>query len=524
VPKGLRVQWLLAISAGAVVAACLDRVAAPEAPRGVGSLPIQEENRRPGSPSWDAEFWRNADTAISGYGLPASLVAGDTLHLFVSATRAPLIISVYRLGWYGGVGARLVARHVDRRVAVQAACSPPLPEASVCNWSETDRFTVDPHWLPGVYLARFADSLGRARGFPFVVRSTRPASLVVVLPFATYQAYNAWGGTNLYRGLGATAQEARANRAVKVSFARPLGEHVVRDIFLGTDYLLIRWLEETGYDVTYLTDYDYHLGRGPDPQVAWLFAGHSEYWTWPMWLRATAARDRGISLGFLGGNDIYWLIRYETVSVNRMDAPVVVCYRDAARDPLGATPGLATVLFRAPPNNTPENALVGVMGARGLIMRDPPVDLVVVNGSDPLMSGTGLQTGDHIPRVAGWEADRIVDNGATPAGIRVLFRSPYVPMGDSVVTGAQFQEATVYTWQPSGAVVFAGGQPAFARGLTTYREHSARPPLQRFLQNVLQAFVAAHTRPPAQGFIGSPPSSFNAPPDSGSGTPLQIEE
>ncbi len=112
---------------------------------------------------------------------------------------------------------------------------------------------------------------------------------------------------------------------MKVSFARPLGEYVVRDIFLGIDYLLIRWLEETGYDVAYLTDSDYHLGRGPDPQVAWLFAGHSEYWSWPMWLRATAARDRGISLGFLGGNDIYWLIRYETVSVNRMDAPVGRC-------------------------------------------------------------------------------------------------------------------------------------------------------------------------------------------------------
>lgn len=514
---------MLAISAGASVAACLDRVAAPGAPGDVGSVAIREENLRPGSPSWDAGFWANADTALSGYGLPTSLVAGDTLHLFVAATHAPVTISVYRLGWYGGVGARLVARHGDRPAAVQAACSPPVPEALVCTWSETDRFAVDPHWLPGVYLARFADSLGRARAFPFVVRASRPAPFVVVLPFATYQAYNAWGGTSLYRGPGATPQAARANRAVKVSFARPFSEHVVRDIFLGTDYLLIRWLEETGYDVSYITDHDFHLGLGPDPRVAWLFAGHSEYWSWPMWLRANQARDRGISLGFLGGNDIYWLIRYEAVSLNRLGAPVVVCYRDAARDPLGGTPGLATVLFRAPPNNTPPNSLVGVMGARGMIMRYPPVDLVVANGSDPLMRGTGLQTGDHIPRAAGWEADRIVDNGATPGGIRVLFRSPYVPMGDAVATGVQVQEATVYTWRPSGAVVYASGQPAFARSLATYRDHVARPPLQRFLRNVLEAFATAHSGAHTEGAVGSPPPAPNPPPDSGSGTLSQIQ-
>lgn len=521
--NGRRMQLVLAISAAASVAACLERVAAPGAAGAMGSGAIQDENLRGGSPSWDAALWGNADTAISGYGLPTSLVAGDTLHLFVSATHAPVTILVYRLGWYRGVGARLVARHDARPAVVQAACAPPVPDAKVCAWSETDRFAVGADWLPGVYLARFVDALGRARAFPFVVRSTRPAPFVVVLPFATYQAYNAWGGTSLYRGPGATRQEAHANRAVKVSFARPFSEQVVRDIFLGTDYVLIRWLEENGYDVNYITDHDFHLGRGPDPHVAWLFAGHSEYWSWPMWVRANQARDRGTSLAFLGGNDIYWLIRYEAVSLNRLDAPVVVCYRDATRDPLGGTPGLATVLFRAPPNNTPENSLIGVMGARGMIMRSPPVDLVVADGSDPLMRGTGLQTGDHIVRASGWEADRVVDNGATPAGIRVLFRSPYVPIGDAVATAVQVQEATVYTWRPSGALVYASGQPAFARGLATYREHSGRPALQRFLRNVLEAFVAARRGAHTQGPGGSLAPAPNPPPDSGSGTLTQLQ-
>jgi hypothetical protein len=55
-------------------------------------------------------------------------------------------------------------------------------------------------------------------------------------------------------------------------------------------------------------------------------------------------------------------------------------------------------------------------------------------------------------------------------------------------------QATVYTWQPSGAMVYASGEPGFAWGLATYRRFVARPPLERFLQNVLTAFVAARSR------------------------------
>jgi len=479
------------VAAALVFAACLDLVETPDT-RGPGrSLTIEEENLRPGSSDWDAGFYLRADSNISGYGLPFSVRVGETLHLFVTAKLPPVSISIYRLGWYGGAGARLVARHVPRPVAAPGGWSAASPGPSARAWSETDAFIVEPAWLPGAYVARFADSLGRPGAFPFVVRSDRPAAFVVVLPFATYQAYNAWGGTSLYAGPDSTRRESYSHRAFKVSFARPLSDVVMRGPVFGVDYLLVRWLERSAYDVDYITDYDFHLGRGPDPQVAWLIAGHSEYWSWPMWLRANAARAQGISLGFLGGNDIYWVARFESVSVSGMDAPVVVRYRDAALDPLGTTAGLATVLFRSAPNNTPENALIGVMGTSWALIRHSPVDLVVANGSDPLMAGTGLTTGAVIPRVTGWEADRLVDNGATPPGIRVLFESRYIPVGDSTSRG--LLQSTVYTWPASGAIVYAGGAPGFAWGLSTYRQYVARPPIARFLHNVLEAFVAARS-------------------------------
>ena len=129
------------------------------------------------------------------------------------------------------------------------------------------------------------------------------------------------------------------------------------------------------------------------------------------------------------------------------------------------------------------------MSPGGLLVKNPPVDLVVVNGSDALMAGTGLNTGEHIPGVAGWEGDRIIENDATPNGIRVLFQSPYVPVGDSTATG--LLQATIYEWPASGALVYASGEPGFARGLATYRQYVARGPIQRFLENLLQAFADA---------------------------------
>jgi hypothetical protein len=500
--QSLRVAWtahihrfagklrlrLASVAAAITAWACLDPAGAPNALPPGGSLAILEENLRPGSDSWDTPNTA-PDSALSGFGLPFSLQRGDTLHLFVRALRPPVSIAIYRMGWYGGSGARRIAQHDGIETVTQGACTTPVPGPLVCNWNETDRFAVTLDWIPGVYVAEFSDSLGRVRAFPFVVRSARPATFVVVLPFATYQAYNPWGGASLYGGVGATREEIYANRAVQVSYARPYSDPDFESNFLGIDYLLVRWLERHDYDVSYITDYDFHLGRGVEPQTAWLFAGHSEYWTWSMWQRANASRDAGISLGFLGGNDIYWMARFESGQMGGLDAPTVVCYRDASLDPDGATPGLATVLFRSPPNNTPENSLMGVMSGPFELMRTPPVDLVVANDTDPMMAGTGLQIGEHIPRVAGWEADRIIDNGHTPPGIRTLFQSPYVPMWDSTAT--ETMHMTIYAWPASGAEVFAAGEPGFAWGLETFRSRTARPQLERLLQNVLDEFVAA---------------------------------
>src|SRR5690349_13527826 len=106
-------NWLrafLAASAAVSVCACLDTSSAPELDLPGKSAAIWSENQKPPSSGWDygPNGAANSDSMLGGYGLPFSLRSGDTLHLFVMARRPPLSTAIYRLGWYGGDGARLV--------------------------------------------------------------------------------------------------------------------------------------------------------------------------------------------------------------------------------------------------------------------------------------------------------------------------------------------------------------------------------------------------------------------------------
>jgi hypothetical protein len=423
------------------------------------------------------------------------------VHVYVTAVAGDADLLVYRLGWYGGVGARLVTAHVATPTRRQGPCSQAVPGPSVCDWHRTDSFIVDSTWTPGVYVVRFADSSGNARVYPFVVRSA-PADFIVVLPFNTYEAYNAWGGANLYQGPGTPPYD---HRAAHVAFARPFMSSEVDTHFFKLDYNLIRWLEQNGYNVSYITDYDLDIGRGvSDEVVAWLVAGHSEYWTWRMRARAEDARAHGVNLAFLGGNDVYWNSRYDNAPLDGRQVPILTCYKQLDGDPLSGVSGLATVKFRDPPNSRPENALIGIMTpSPSHNVVGGAADLVVHDASNALFAGTGLYTGEHLPGLAGWEGDRIIDNGSTPAGLQVLFQSPFVPVGGTDTTG--LLQATIFAASPSGALVFASGEPGFEWTLSAYRPYTGRPEIQRFLKNVMAAFSQRRAAPSSRAEKPSTP-------------------
>ena len=90
------------------------------------------------------------------------------------------------------------------------------------------------------------------------------ADVLYGVPFATYQAYNNYGGKSLYtfNSTGDTTVSGTA-RAVKVSYDRPFQQPAPASA-TGTrrdECAMVSWLEQQGYDVSYISTTDLDRNR-----------------------------------------------------------------------------------------------------------------------------------------------------------------------------------------------------------------------------------------------------------------------
>src|SRR5438105_9636301 len=218
---------------------------------------VVDENRKSGTREWMiTSTGRAAD--IEGYADRVSAQRGDTVQLMVSTTAPTFHVDAYRMGFYGGLGARLVWRSAEVAGVRQRA---PVVEPAVnmveAGWTTSTRVTVGVDWPPGAYLLKLVGSTGRQRYVPLTVRDdTSRAAYVVQSAVTTWQAYNVWGNFSLYLG-GPTAHPSRAERSRIVSFDRPYDHDGSAD-FVGNELPLISLVESKGLDVTYSTDVDLH--------------------------------------------------------------------------------------------------------------------------------------------------------------------------------------------------------------------------------------------------------------------------
>ena len=92
---------------------------------------------------------------------------------------------------------------------------------------------------------------------------------------------------------------------MRVSFDRPYSNYGDGGL-MASEVYFVRWLERSGYDVSYSTDVDTHVrGARLRRHRALLSVGHDEYWTKEMYDAAEAARDAGVHLGFFGADAVY---------------------------------------------------------------------------------------------------------------------------------------------------------------------------------------------------------------------------
>jgi hypothetical protein len=419
-----------------------------------------------------------------------SVLPGEQVHLHVSTNPGYRYrIEVYRLGWYGSLGARLYAclpscggDKEGQKYGVQIESG--LIRA---NWPVTDVLTVPSTWVSGYYYALLRVTSGGddtgARGWvAFIVREppTRRSQILVQVPVNTWQAYNPWGGKSIY-----PFNSTDMVPATRVSFDRPLA-FTAQGPF-EWEYNLVRWLEREGYDVSYQTDVDTDVR--PESLLEHrlvIVAGHDEYWTKRIRDGFNAARNLGTNLAFLGSNAAYWQVRFED------GRRTMIGYKEAAPDP-EPNPALRTIRFRHLTPPRPECALMGVMFLRLRPSQSGPVDYTVTEAArnDPWFRNTGLSPGDKVLDVVGNEWDSLPDAPAPAVcrkpNLKVLFHFEGQPAN---------ADAVRYT-AVSGARVFAGGAQQLSWPLDTFnltRFGRTLPPDTRFQQFMRNA-LADLTRP-----------------------------
>ena len=418
--------------------------------------------------------------SVEGYCVPFSVEPGERVALHAGATRrlrhgalAPaerelrFDLEIARVG-----GTREVMHRIEGLVA-QPHEIPAESYARGAGFPESVGFEVGADWRSGYYEVRTrahgSDGTSVDRCACFVLRAptgaarTRP---LLALATNTWNAYNDWGGANLYT----TATHAsflrpfahglldrpeplvyrNSNRASEPDLGMRAFNNYLRAHhicawsgsagFASFEAPFLSWAERAGYSFDFATNAD--LEARPEllqGRRLYLSVGHDEYWSSGMRDSVETHVARGGNALFLSGNTCFWQVRFED------DGATMVGYKGRARreDPV-RDPRLLTSIWSDPRIGRPETQLTGLTFTRGGYHR--------IAGGVPrgaggytvwrpqhwLFEGTDLRYGDVFGAehgVVGYECDgcalTLVDGlpvptgeDGCPAGFEVLASAP----------------------------------------------------------------------------------------------------
>ena len=463
---------------------------------------IEAENCLPGSPSSQWSVNGSGDPTIQGFATDMSVNAGQTINFKINTTASAYTIGIFRIGYYGGLGARKVASITPSAALpqTQPAC---VTDAATnlydCGtWALSASWAVPSTAVSGVYLAVLVRSdTGGASQIIFVVRNDSSTSdIVFQTADESWQAYNPYGGHSLY---GPNTFDL-TNRANKVSYNRPFTTLNLENQswFMYAEYPMVQWLEGNGYNVTYISSVDVaRNGALLKNHKLYLSVGHDEYASGPKRASIETARDAGVNLAFFSGNEFFWKTRWEN-SIDGTNTPfrTLVCYKEtlgpnsnpvatAAVDPLDPPTWTGTWRdpTKSPPSDggRPENALTGQL----FRVNGPGTDNTNLSIKVPAAMGK-LRFWRNTPNVStqaagatwtlpaaslGYEWDVEEDNGFRPAGLFDLSSATYPLTVDYLLDAGGLYGAGTATHKmslyraPSSALVFGAGTVQWSWGL-----------------------------------------------------------
>jgi hypothetical protein len=499
--------------------------------------PVACENTKPGNPPSEWEVSGAGSSSIQGFATDISVDQGQIVSFKVDTSATAYHLDIYRLGYYGGLGARKVA--TVQPLAVLPQSQPACLSNSVTglvdcgNWGVSASWTAPGDAVSGIYLARLVrdDGTAGASHIAFVVRDDDGRSDVLFQTSdTTWQAYNRYGGNSLYTG-------SPAGRAYKVSYNRPFTtrDYAPEDWLFNAEYPMVRFLERNGYNVSYFTGVDADR-RGAEilEHRSFLSVGHDEYWSGGQRTNVEAARAAGVHLAFFSGNEVFWKTRWEpsidgTATQHRTLVSYKETHANAKIDPLA---NVWTGTWRdprfSPPadGGRPENALTGQL----FMVNDGVTTAIQVPAADGKMrfwrntsvatlaaGATATLAGSTL----GYEWDTDPDNGVRPAGSfrlssRTVTNAPVlIDHGSTFGSGTAEHHMTLYRGA-AGGLVFGAGTVQWPWGLDSTHDRGSGAADVRMQQATVNLFADMGMQPGTlqSGLTAATPSADATPPTS----------
>lgn len=464
---------------------------------------ITAENAKPGSNDWQLTRMRLdknegfRSPLIEGYCSRQSVKAGETLDIYVSTKPAARFkLEIFRTGYYGGCGARLMTELGPFEGKEQAVPGIGEKRLRECRWEKTTTLTIPQDWLSGVYLGRLttlpasADEPYWQSYIVFIVTDERKADILFQCSDNTWQAYNKWPDDySLY-----TDPKGNQGPWSDVSFDRPYAKYaqiyenpqsVGSGEWLCFEFPAAYWLEKEGYDVTYCSNADMITPDHGLKCKAFISIGHDEYWDIRQHDSVAKMRDAGVNLLFLSGNSVCWVTPF---SPNADGAPNRRIFRGG---PYGGdyTYAVDREKNHGPyPHRGPDEGYL--MGVRNISPVNGGGDWICTKPAHWVFEGTGMKMGDPIPGMIGWEY-----HGDAPKdlpGLEILAGGTAFQGG----TNPQQWEAVIFDG-PKGNFIFNASTIWWAQGLSKppghmpvwshySRPHGTDARVQRITANLLK--------------------------------------
>jgi hypothetical protein len=548
---GLHFRWLLSGIRGLLAAAALLAMAAPAGLAQCSAPPnaIVAENCLTGNPDSDWQISGSGDATIQGFATDISVNAGQTIYFKINTPAKQYTIDIYRMGYYGGAGARKVASVTPSANLPQSqpAC---LTNSSTflydCgNWAISASWTVPATAVSGYYFAHLirSDTGGDSHIYFIVRNDSSHSDILFQASDETWDAYNDYGGHSLY---GDTTFNL-PNRAYKVSYNRPSDTRnfEAATFLFSSEYPMIRWMEANGYDITYFTGVDAaRNGSLITNHKLYLSVGHDEYWSPQHRSSVQAARDAGVNLAFFSGNEMFWKTRWEN-SIDGSNTPyrTLVCYKETLDStPSGGVkdpddPPTWTGTWRDPTYSPPadgghpENSLTGTLfmvNGPGADNTNLSIQVPAADGQMRFWRNTSIatlpagQTATLPAGTLGYEWDADIDNGSRPPGLFHLATATYtlttdllLDYGGTYGAGTETHHMTLYR-APSGALVFGAGTVQWAWGLDDNHDGDGGSVDVRMQQATLNLFADMGVQPGSiqSGLVPATKSLDTTPPSS----------